>query len=240
MTAKTYGIVLLSSGRRLGAKPGQTLLQALAFAGIQLRSDCGGKGTCGKCVVEVRKGSGAEATLRPPSSWAKTSRLPACQIEVRGDLAIEIPPASLAHAEIIAKPTFIRRLDTAGVARRQTAEPGCYGLAVDLGTTTIAVFLCELGEGRVVASGSLRNPQSVCGDDVMSRISSVSTDGANLLHLQEMVVAAVNRTAKSLANQCDIETDTIRRVVAVGNPTMIHLLLGVDPAPIGVYPYHPG
>jgi uncharacterized 2Fe-2S/4Fe-4S cluster protein (DUF4445 family) len=214
-------------------------MQALAFSGIQLRSDCGGKGKCGKCLVEIQEQNGAEiAGYRHVSTGEKPPRL-ACQTEVEGDLAIEIPPTSLAHAEIIAKPILMRKFDTGRVALRNEAEIGDYGLAVDLGTTTIAVFLCELGEGRVVASGSVRNPQAVCGDDVMSRISSVSTDRANLLRLQEMVVAAVNHTAASLANQYEIKTNMIRKVVVVGNSTMIHLLLGVDPTPIGVYPYHP-
>jgi uncharacterized 2Fe-2S/4Fe-4S cluster protein (DUF4445 family) len=163
----------------------------------------------------------------------------ACQTEVLSDLAIEIPPASLAHAEIIAKPTLMRKFDTPWVSMRNEAESDHYGLAVDLGTTTIAVFLCELGKGRVVASGSVRNPQTVCGDDVMSRISSVSSDAKNLQRMQEMVVAAVNQTAASLANECGIGINKIRRVVAVGNSTMIHLLLGVDPTTIGAYPYQP-
>jgi len=243
MSTKRHKIVLLSSGRHLHAEEGQTLLHALIRTGIQLRADCGGKGACGKCLVQIRP----EMDIRPPSQdqvhlaeqhQPLVERL-ACQTSLDGDLAIEIPLASLAYAEVIAKPTFMRSLAHASVVPGQTAASNGYGLAVDLGTTTIAVFLFDPQQGQVLASGSMRNSQVIFGDDVMSRISAVTSDRANLTGMQKLVVDGVNHTAVSLADQCGIEAEDITKTVVVGNSTMIHLFLGEDPSSIGFYPFQP-
>jgi uncharacterized 2Fe-2S/4Fe-4S cluster protein (DUF4445 family) len=158
---------------------------------------------------------------------------------VYGNLAIEIPTSSVALAELVAKPIFFRRVSLAGPEELTSNVPKDCGIAVDLGTTTIAVFFCDLDRGKVIASGSVRNPQFIFGYDVMSRISVASAKRSNLTSLQRMAVAAINHTAASLAAQVGVHTDKIKRVLVVGNPTMIHLFLGIDPSPIGVYPYRP-
>ena len=243
MSSNRYEIALLSSGRRIEATEGQTLFQALARAGIQLRSECGGKGVCSRCLVAIQEELGTESH-RPvgvdAGSWlSRLVERQACQWEVQSDLAIEIPPTSLAPAEVTAKPTLMRRFGPARTTPTPALTPAGYGLAIDLGTTTIALFLCDLGQGMVMASGSVRNPQVIFGDDVISRISSVASDRANLARMQELVVAAVNHSVASLAGQCGIEIGDIVKVVLVGNSCMIHLFLGVDPSSIGTYPYQP-
>jgi len=243
MSSNRHEIALLSSGRRIEATEGQTLFQALACAGIQLRSECGGKGICAKCLVAIQEEPGTEGHGQVGMDVG--SRLPrlvqrqACQWEVQSNLAIDIPFTSLAPAEVITKPTFVRKFGPVRTTPTPALSRAGYGLAVDLGTTTIAHFLCDLGQGKVLASGSVRNPQLIFGDDVMSRISSVAFDRANLARMQELVVAAVNHSVASLAGQCGIETDDIAKVVVVGNSCMIHLFLGVDPSTIGTYPYQP-
>jgi len=243
MSSNRYEIALLSSGRRIEATEGQTLFQALARAGIQLRSECGGKGVCARCLVAIQEELGTKSH-RPvgvdAGSWpSRLVERQACQWEVQSDLAIEIPPTSLAPAEVTAKPTLMRRFGPARTTPTPALTPAGYGLAVDLGATTIALFLCDLGQGMVLASGSVRNPQLIFGDDVMSRISSVASDRANLARMQELVVAAVNHSVASLAGQCGIKIGDIVKVVVVGNSCMIHLFLGVDPSSIGTYPYQP-
>jgi len=243
MSSNRYEIALLSSGRRIEATEGQTLFQALARAGIQLRSECGGKGVCSRCLVAIQEELGTESH-RPvgvdAGSWlSRLVERQACQWEVQSDLAIEIPPTSLAPAEVTAKPTLMRRFGPARTTPTPALTPAGYGLAIDLGATTIALFLCDLGQGMVLASGSVRNPQLIFGDDVISRISSVASDRANLARMQELVVAAVNHSVASLAGQCGIEIGDIVKVVLVGNSCMIHLFLGVDPSSIGTYPYQP-
>ena len=105
MSSNRYNIALLPSGRRIQAGEGQTLFQALARAGIQLRSECGGKGVCTKCLVAIQVAPGTESH-RPVEHLA-------CQWEVQSDLAVEIPLTSLAPAEVITKPTFVRRFGPA-------------------------------------------------------------------------------------------------------------------------------
>jgi uncharacterized 2Fe-2S/4Fe-4S cluster protein (DUF4445 family) len=243
MSLNRYDIVLVPSGRRIEAFEGQTLFQALARSGIQLRSECGGKGVCTKCLVAIQEDSGTESH-RPMGMdmGRRPSRLVehlACQWEVQSNLAVEIPFTSLAPAEVITKPTFIGRFGPVRTTASPTPTRGGYGVAVDLGTTTMAHFLCDLGQVNVLASGSVRNPQLIFGDDVMSRISSVALDRANLARMQALVVTAVNQSIGLLAGQCGLETDDIVKVVVVGNTCMIHLFLGVDPSTMGTYPYQP-
>ena len=246
MSSNRHEIALLSSGRRIEATEGQTLFQALARAGIQLRSECGGKGICAKCLVDIQEepeGPGTESHgtvgIDVGSRPSRLVERQACQWEVQSNLAIDIPFTSLASAEVITKPTFVRKFGPVRTTPTPALSRAGYGLAVDLGTTTIANFLCDPGQGKVLASGSVRNPQLIFGDDVMSRISSVAFDRANLARMQELVVAAVNHSVASLAEQCGIETGDIAKVVVVGNSCMIHLFLGVDPSSLGTYPYRP-
>lgn len=243
MSLNHYEIALVPSGRRIEASKGQTLFQALARVGIQLRSECGGKGVCTKCLVAIQKESGKESHRsmgmdlgRRPSYLVEHL---ACQWEVQSNLTVEIPFTSLAPAEVITKPTFIGRFGPVRARATRTLTRGGYGIAVDLGTATMAHFLCDLGQVKVLASGSVRNPQLIFGDDVMSRISCVAFDRANLTRMQGLVVAAVNQSVALLAGQCGLETNDIVKVVVVGNACMIHLFLGVDPSTMGTYPYQP-
>jgi uncharacterized 2Fe-2S/4Fe-4S cluster protein (DUF4445 family) len=236
-------IIFLSSGRRIKATNGQTLFQALARAGIQLRSECGGKGDCAKCLVRIRKEPDTQqhrpAVKDPGRQPSPLVEHLACQTEIQGNLTIDIPYTSLAPAEVIAKPTLIRRFGPTGTAPNPAITRSGYGLAVDLGTTTIAQFLCDVDQGEVLTSGSVRNPQLIFGDDVVSRISSVASDHANLARMQKLVVAAIQECTESLAQQCGIDTHDIGKVVVVGNSCMIHLFLGMDPSSMGSYPYQP-
>jgi uncharacterized 2Fe-2S/4Fe-4S cluster protein (DUF4445 family) len=231
---KAYEIVLLASDRHLNAVEGQTLFEALARSGIALRSECGGKGLCGKCLVGVRREDpGGEGSPDAPGRPFSLVECLACQTPVRWDLAVHIPPTSLASAEVIEKPTRLRAVPSSPVT-----APG-YGLAVDLGTTTIAVFLCDPGRREVLAAGSVRNPQVIFGDDVMSRISAATANKGNLASMHESVVATINQTVALLSAQGGVATEMIAKVVVVGNSSMIHLFLGVDPSTIGTYPYQP-
>jgi uncharacterized 2Fe-2S/4Fe-4S cluster protein (DUF4445 family) len=93
--------------------------------------------------------------------------------------------------------------------------------------------------GKVVASISLRNPQVMLGDDVMSRITAVSQNPGTLKRLQKMAVKAMEWGAGSLCRSSDVDPHTIDTMVIVGNSTMIHIFLGEDPSSIGVFPYAP-
>jgi uncharacterized 2Fe-2S/4Fe-4S cluster protein (DUF4445 family) len=126
-----------------------------------------------------------------------------------------------------------------------------YGAAVDIGSTTIALYLCDLGTGEILAAESEMNPQIVYGEDVMSRIQYTISerDGLEIQHtavigtlnkLLKLAVEAANKTREGPEIPVDrIELHDILEIVFVGNTTMHHLLLNIPPAYLGHAPYVP-
>jgi len=234
-------------GHALEALPGATLMESMADAGFLLRSDCGGRGRCGKGLVRIfRCAAGAlsdapetERRLLGPERLAAGYRL-ACCAKVFGAAAVEIPPESRLAAEVVQKglPVLLSRLQAMPLAGIKSLSAG-YGLAIDVGTTTLAVYLCDLARRSIVGSTSARNPQSIFGDDVISRIHAVRSEPSALPRLQKMTVGAIEWAMSALCRRFRIDPQNVGEMVAVGNSTMIHLLLGEDPASIGVFPYTP-
>ena len=108
-----------------------------------------------------------------------------------------------------------------------------------MGTTTIAVYLCNLTTGTVLSTIAVKNPQSVYGDDVISRINAIGKNGDNLSHLQQLVVNSMEWGLQKLLRSAQDDSIALSRMVVVGNPTMIHILAGVSPKSIGMAPYAP-
>ncbi len=112
-----------------------------------------------------------------------------------------------------------------------------YGLAIDLGSTTIAAHLCNLSDDSVTASAGIMNPQIRFGEDLMSRVSYVMMNPGGDRDLTEVVRAAINDLTVELAGDAGIETGLILETVIVCNPVMHHLLLGIDPVELGQAPF---
>jgi uncharacterized 2Fe-2S/4Fe-4S cluster protein (DUF4445 family) len=114
-----------------------------------------------------------------------------------------------------------------------------YGAAVDIGSTTVALYLCNLRTGELLAAESEMNPQIVYGEDVMSRIqySIEHKDGLEKLH--KAVIATLNKLLKQAAKTANIKTEEILEMVLVGNSTMHHLLLNLHPKDLGLAPFVP-
>jgi uncharacterized 2Fe-2S/4Fe-4S cluster protein (DUF4445 family) len=112
-----------------------------------------------------------------------------------------------------------------------------YGAAVDVGSTTIAVHLCDLTRGQVVGSSGTMNPQIRFGEDLMSRVSyaMLNPDGSRQMTIA--VRTAVSELINQTAIDSDIDPDDILEITLVGNPVMHHLLLGIDPSPLGTAPF---
>ncbi|MCO6449549.1 MAG: DUF4445 domain-containing protein [Caldilineales bacterium] len=112
-----------------------------------------------------------------------------------------------------------------------------YGMAVDIGSTTVAAYLCNLRTGELVATESAMNPQVVYGEDLMSRISyaMVNADGLDKMH--EAIIDTLNRLAASAARAANIRRRDIHEIVFAGNTTMIHILLGINPVELGGAPF---
>jgi len=114
-----------------------------------------------------------------------------------------------------------------------------FGLAVDIGTTTIVCYLVDLAEGKVIDFYSFVNPQKKFGADVISRIDFAREKEEGLFILQSEIIKALNTAIQILTDKNSISQDDIYSVVFVGHPTMLHLLLGVDPQTIAISPFVP-
>jgi uncharacterized 2Fe-2S/4Fe-4S cluster protein (DUF4445 family) len=114
-----------------------------------------------------------------------------------------------------------------------------FGLAVDVGTTSVVSTLMELGSGEQLAGVSSLNPQAVFGADLMSRIAYAQFNPANLRRLQTRIVGLLNRHIEQLCRETGVLAKWIHKVVIVGNTCMHHLLLGLDPSHVGLAPYAP-
>lgn len=112
-----------------------------------------------------------------------------------------------------------------------------YGMAVDVGSTTIAAHLCDLQSGEVVASSGCMNPQIRFGEDLMSRVSYVMMNAGGEQEMTQVVQQAMNDLAQNLAQEAGVSVTDILEVTVVGNPIMHHLLLGINPVELGGAPF---
>jgi len=241
----------------------RSLLAAIRSAGIRFDLPCNGAGTCGKCRVRLDAATRAHAVESPHNKIAEADRAAgwslACQTFVHGDLAVEVPLKKdeglkiLREGQTVAvdiEPWFEKSFDpvsnrTAVIAggRIVASESGdttaaLYGVAIDIGTTTMVVALVDLRDGRELAHASALNPQARHAQDVLSRIKLGSTpEGLRTLHTE--VIAELNRLVAEAAAEARIDRAHLYEAIFSGNTTMIHLATGTDPASLGKYPYTP-
>ena len=206
---------------------GRVLFEYLREQGIILQSDCGGRGTCGKCKVRVIKGRfGAAAAPSEPAIADKDGMILSCESVCTGEPAvIEIPYGDRGEHEI--------------AVRRATEQPETgasvrIGVAVDLGTTTIAAALVDITSGKTIGTCTKLNPQRTFGADVMSRISA---SREHLDELQSLALGVVREITEKLC--ADFAVSAPELITVAGNPTMLHLFCGVSPEGIGAYPFTP-
>src|SRR5262249_8935426 len=129
-----------------------------------------------------------------------------------------------------AEPLAVERGDTTAMA---------FGLAVDVGTTSVITTLLELASGEVMASVSSLNPQAVFGGDLMSRIAFAQWNAANLKKLQSRILGLLNQQIDEVLQRSGVLAQWIYKVTVVGNTCMHHILLGIDPTHVGLAPYAP-
>jgi uncharacterized 2Fe-2S/4Fe-4S cluster protein (DUF4445 family) len=123
------------------------------------------------------------------------------------------------------------------IAIRPGFHDQCYGVAFDIGSTTIAAHLCNLATGEVVASSGMMNPQIRFGEDLMSRVSYVMMHQDGDREMTTAVREAINAVVGQLCASTRIDPADILELVFVGNPIMHHLLLGIDPRELGGAPF---
>ena len=117
------------------------------------------------------------------------------------------------------------------------SEIPAFGVAIDLGSTSIAATLCDLNSGKLVGSMGIMNPQIRYGEDVMSRVSYCMMEEKGLATLNNSVIQGINELTRKIAEKHGIKLDSVFEIVFVANPIMHHLLLGIDPKELGQAPF---
>ncbi len=213
--------------------------------GLRLATSCGRSGTCHECVVEIRDGAEALSPRSPEEAFLQEPFRLACQAElVEPDAEVDFVPlhrrakilTDTARRGVPLRPAVTRRNGGIYHAGERIADDrgGLLGLAVDLGTTTIAMEMVDLETGADVAACSLQNPQLFGGSDIMNRITY---DRANQGELQKAVVSALNREIAAMARRGGVLARKIAEIVVVGNSTMRDVLFGLDVQGLGQKPY---
>jgi uncharacterized 2Fe-2S/4Fe-4S cluster protein (DUF4445 family) len=131
-------------------------------------------------------------------------------------------------------------MDKEIIAVRPGEDETCLGLALDVGTTTVALYLCDLKNGDVLASASTTNPQVLFGTDIMSRISySSHHPGQGVKRMQGELVRAVNALVAQMCERNGFSPRQVMDMTAVGNTVMHHIFLGIAPDHLGLWPFSP-
>ena len=123
-----------------------------------------------------------------------------------------------------------------GVERGDTTAMA-FGIAVDVGTTSVVTTLLELASGEVMASVSSLNPQATFGGDLMSRIAFAQWNPSNLRKLQSRVIGLLNQQIDEVLERTGVLPQWVYKLTVVGNTCMHHVLLGIDPTYVGLSPY---
>ena len=111
------------------------------------------------------------------------------------------------------------------------------GIAIDIGSTTIAGHLADLADGAVLASDGVMNPQIRFGEDLMSRVSYAMLHEGGAVEMTRVVREAVASLVRGLASRAEVPPEDVLEIAIVGNPIMHHLFLGIDPTPLGTAPF---
>jgi uncharacterized 2Fe-2S/4Fe-4S cluster protein (DUF4445 family) len=123
---------------------------------------------------------------------------------------------------------------------RSAGLESLYGLAIDIGTTTIAGYLCDLINGEVLASDALMNPQIAFGEDVMARISyTMNHSGEGLDTMHDQVIQCINRIVADTTSQIGASAEEVYEMTIVGNTAMHHFFLKINPEYLGRAPFSP-
>jgi uncharacterized 2Fe-2S/4Fe-4S cluster protein (DUF4445 family) len=116
-------------------------------------------------------------------------------------------------------------------------QEGIYGLAIDVGSTTVVAHLCDLRTGEVLSTQSAMNPQVRFGEDLMSRISYANSDPQGFARMNRVILQTLNELIEKAAADVNLNSEEFTDVVIVGNTVMHHILLGINPAQLGVAPF---
>ena len=206
----------------LGA--GQNLAAYLARVGYPIHADCGGNGKCGKCRVRLAAGTlFANPECTRPAQPDADGWYHACRV-YSGQGAIILLP----------EPEGGGLTDFTGQRTARDSTDATLGIALDVGTTTLAMALVDVKSGNVLATTSALNPQKAYGADVISRIDAVMQHPETLAQMQKLLLNTVRDMMHALLGQ-----KVAHCMSVAGNPTMLHVFCGISPVSMGTYPFTP-
>ncbi|MFN8441292.1 MAG: ASKHA domain-containing protein [Caldilineaceae bacterium] len=214
----------------LEVAPGTLVGEAVVTTGLPLEQPCAGKGTCGKCKVLLEGGAS-------PPDEVERANLTAGELAVGNRLACRaqlVNDAQVTLAPIVVYSNKIFRASNRH--RRDKNVP--LGLAIDLGSTTVAAFLTMLDNGEVVAGGGGLNQQTVYGADIISRLAAARNNPPHAERLHKLALASINQAVDSLKLPAKI-LQRVERVTIVCNPAMHHLLSQFPVETLAVKPFQP-
>ena len=191
---------------------GETLLTVLQREGVQIDTPCGGGGTCGKCAIHTSDGEVLSCTTLATDG-------------------LDIYPGSAGANELVVLDTY------ESVRAFSPGRKGEYGIAIDIGTTTLAYQLVDMKTGRRVSSHSAANSQRKLGADVVTRIKQ-ATEGAHA-QLHACVIDDIRHGVNAILCKAGIDPGAISWVAIAGNTTMLHLLQDMPCDTLGVFPFTP-
>ena len=225
---------------------GKTIFDYADTLKVRVPTSCGRSGECHECIVEVRRGMDALTPLTEPEGFLRDNYRLACQAAVV-DPAADVEFAVLRRQPRILTDSIRRRVELApAVVRRDDGvfrdderldsyRGSIFGLAIDVGTTTVVLNLADLESGETGYTASFENPQRFGGSDIMHRISY---DGGPFGgELQQVMHSAVNFEIGDMARRLKIHRRQIYDVVVVGNSTMRDIFFGIDVQSVGEKPY---
>lgn len=229
-------------------EPGETLLSDLRKNGLVSEELCAGHGTCGRCRIIYLGRPPAptpiERRLLTPEELRRGMRL-SCMCRPKADCVIRPAFIDCSCTEIVSHMVAVSERDdqisqSQGSASNQMAGVTETVIAVDLGTTTIAMQLRETISGEILDTFCAWNPQRSYGADVLSRIQASCSGAGEQLRcmIREILEQGVKQLQGSLRQSCGHKA-RISRMCIAGNTTMVHLLLGYDVSALGCSPFRP-
>ena len=205
----TFRVTFRPSGKTADVEAGTSISDAAKAAGVVISTPCGGTGRCGRCSVLI--------------DGEFEDRVLACVTLVDRDMTVTVPQDD--GGKVVAA-TDDKHLDIDDL----TPISGNYGLAVDIGTTTVALDIMDMTDGKEVYSAADVNGQKRLGDDVLTRIQYAADGGTD--ELRGLIIDTINKFISDFSGSID-------SAYIAGNTTMEHLFVGVDPTPIRTEPYEP-
>ena len=229
---------------------GENVLRAAQRAGIEIDAPCAGNGTCGKCRVRLISGA-LEMPQNPRLPYADYEEMwrLACQSKVVGDAVVWVPATASAFKENIAtadlsSPEELERYENSienifsSSLSKSTSSEGC-GIAIDIGTTTVAAALLDLKTGKVLSKASRGNGQIRYGADVINRIIQQMRPGGKERLQKAVREETIVPIMEALFRDSGKTASDVSRIVIAGNTTMEHLFIGADGDSIRLEPYVP-